>query len=427
MKEKSGQNLPMLLLNFSTRVALKNYGSRNYASRLYTKARKNDGDWSSVFNVKTPRNVAVNRFKAKLSNAIERKQNPKKLSLESDAIESLLSKCSVRENDDSNSIKRLYYMILQRRISDDTIYDAITKAAHNNVINVSIPKHINKAQSYPLNTKYQPLLKIYPQEVDHLGQMLQKIQSNDENTELNKTVLNINGAQHVENSSTEPDSKAHHNIDLRSLEIYLRKAERDEAQRRKYAWEEQTLYKWNQPLNHSLELSAGQLLFRNKNDFIRRPMRQTVMERLLNRPFLITSSSNSSKHNVQPTELLIYNLSKKLKTIIKLEDENSMFNINYKDLFGIINSSNHPPEETLSVINRFEHQGWKLVGDLYDNSQDIVFQRTNLSKIQPWRGNFSKMQKLLVGLTISGLLYGLYGIFSADAISKEFDEKKTAS
>lgn len=415
----------MLLLNHSFRVAFKNYGLRNNTSRLYAKLKKNDVNWSVVFNPKTPKNIAVNRFKEKLADAIEKEQNPKKASPECDAVQSLLLKWSVCENNETNSIKRLYYMVLQRRIPEDAIYDAITKAAHKNVINVSIPKQMQPAEEYPPTTKYQPLLKIYPQEVDHLGQVLENIQTNDENTELNKTILNINGAEDVENNSTEADSKAQRNIDLRSLENYLRKAERDEAQRRKYAWEEQTLYNWNQPSNHSLQLSAGQLLFSSKNDLKRRPTRQTVAERLFKRPFLLSSFLKGSKYNVQPTELLIYNLSKKLKKVIKLEDENSMFNINYKDLFGIINSSNNPPEETLTIINRFEDQGWKLVGDLYDNSQGIVFQRANLSNNQPWR--FSNTEKVLVGLIISGLLYGMYRIISTEAMNKESAEKKTAS
>lgn len=126
-------------------------------------------------------------------------------------------------------------------------------------------------------------------------------------------------------------------------------------------------------------------------------------------------------------ELLVYELTTKTERIAPLSNDNSLFNINYKDLFGIINSSGSAPEEILSVINRFENKGWKLVGDLYDQSQSIVFQR-QASSASPLKADksFKRNTWLLTSIVVA-LIYGSYEFQSSIGRVKDHPRSSASS
>ncbi|GAV55010.1 hypothetical protein ZYGR_0AS03330 [Zygosaccharomyces rouxii] len=337
---------------FSSRIFLKQ-------CRGYAKSVKKPLSWELVFDQKTPRSKAILVFKQKLSESIENRSvaytsNPHTKK----ALDALIQRSSISELSFEKSVLSLYKLILQRRIPDDEVYDVISQVSAKNVVNVAIP-----SSSSPNNVddiQEKPSLHIHPEQKDHMGEVIKEI--GNQGKPITKGDLFQNQEVKCETSPS------HSHIDVGSLQKFLHKAEQEKNQK-KYAWEGTRLYNWDLNLNDSPRLTAGSLIFAHKS----KPSRRSVSK-------LLQRSTEKTRHDSQaqkkPKDLLIYNLEKRSEVVLPASHTNSIFNINYRDLFGVINGSGRTPEETLAVINQLETKGWQLIGDLYDNSQNVVFQRT---------------------------------------------------
>lgn len=75
-----------------------------------------------------------------------------------------------------------------------------------------------------------------------------------------------------------------------------------------------------------------------------------------------------------PKDFLIYNLAEKniLRIVDPNEEHKTLFNINRKDLFAIINNTIISPDEALLCIQQVEKEGWKLIGDLYGQEEGLL-------------------------------------------------------
>lgn len=397
--------------------------SRNYnhillTVRHYANVRNKDLDWSSVFDPRTPRKKALNIFKKNLMGSIEGSYTPTKNSPEYKAILAL-------KEDEKLSTRRLCELIMQHRIDEQRLWEVIKEAGNSHLANVIIPLRIEEQNTQQSRKKRKQLLKISPQNRDPIQKVLKKLQNGEVDAEASQksSIFSSYESQDDRNTSRS-QSENSRNIDVRCLEHYLQKAEQHESQRRKYAWEQAKKYNWEQNYQGPENLSAGQILFTASGDKRARKGLIGRLASLFSSPSVPDSQRSTDDES---KELLVYELTTKTERIAPLSNDNSLFNINYKDLFGIINSSGSAPEEILSVINRFENKGWKLVGDLYDQSQSIVFQR-QASSASPLKADksFKRNTWLLTSIVVA-LIYGSYEFQSSIGRVKDHPRSSASS
>lgn len=331
--------------------------------RNYAKSIKKPLSWELVFDQRTPKPQAIRVFRQKLSELIENR-NPVYINNPQirEVLKALIQKSSISEPNFEKAISSLYKLILQQRIPDDEVYQVISRVCSNDIVNVAVPSSSLSSKVTDCG-QAKPSLHIHAEKQDHLGDVIKEIGNHDK--PVTKKELFQDQA---DTSDSLPSPLSHSHIDLGSLQEYLHKAEQEKAQR-KYSWESSRRYNWDSNLNQSPKLSAGSLIFAYKT----KPSRRLV-SRLLQRP------TTKTRHNLQiqkqPKDLLILNLERRSKIVIPASHTNSIFNINYRDLFGIINAPGHAPEEMLTAVNQLENESWQLIGDLYDNSENVVFQRS---------------------------------------------------
>lgn len=366
------------------------------AAHYYAQTAKKQDDWGSVFLPNLQRNIAIKRFKENLSRTVECNFLPPNGSFEHEALDKLIKKTSGSKEIGNKSVREIYNLILQRRINDDEIYSIIAKISQNSVINVSVPKKLVVEQSVEGSKgNIEPFFTIHPEGEDHLSNVLNTIQEYKSSTLKLQSIETIGVPTNTITGSSKEALQT--NIDIKSLRKYLQRAEKEEKQRKHYAWEKQKHYNWEERFSNSFKISPGRLFF--ADDKI---IAKTRGWPNISKVFFNESSVASSQIYNDSKELLIYNLSEQSKHILPEGNKNSIFNINYKDLFGVINGSGYLPEEILPTINNFETAGWKLVGVLYDNSASLVFQRavnTTRKNNEKWTKKRNLLWASIIALT----------------------------
>ncbi|CCH59214.1 hypothetical protein TBLA_0B03750 [Henningerozyma blattae CBS 6284] len=251
----------------------------------------------------------------------------------------------------------------------------------NKGLNLNISNKLNDTNTYHksnFNNIYMPShdIKNYDFITDMIRQMNQPhldlkpvISTND----LKSSLANIEGKQstkHISKKTSLPNSTTNlkqnktnfhiNNGTLHTLETYL--VEKD-----KQTQEANVIRTIKREIELDNELQKEKLNS-STNSF--------SIERYFQPEKFVKDKKN--KQQIEPKEFLIYDLGsqKNVKIIDPNKFDQAFFNINYKDIFSIINSSSRPPDEALGIINKVEQEGWKLVGDLYGESKFlIVFQR----------------------------------------------------
>lgn len=364
-----------------------------FLHRSYVKASKVPSSWDVLFNPRTPKPQSVKIFRQKLSDSIDGGVDPTSNPQMMMSLKFLFQQASVPTKSFRKSLMALYRMILQRRILDDDIYGAIVQASRESFINLTVPKEIDHVnRGHP-----RPFFQIHPGKDEHLGKVLKDIR-NDDNAQI-KPITKKDLFQEKEGHAK---SNIQSHIDLNSLQDYLDKAEQGKKQQ-KYAWEEQRKYRWDHASGALPKMSAASLLFPGSEKTPRRPVLK--MGHRLWRLSSSTSPSYDSRSQQKPKDLLIYNLDKHSRVLVPATHSNSIFNINYRDLFGVINSSGRAPQETLDIINKLESDGWTLIGDLYDNSENIVFQRASGSSKKSKQTRLSKPKTVCTLLLFTAMGY----------------------
>lgn len=84
--------------------------------------------------------------------------------------------------------------------------------------------------------------------------------------------------------------------------------------------------------------------------------------------------AGNSKRVFQGNNILLHSLENNKDVTLSNNIDHGVFNINFTDLFGVINASGYSPDRVLKEINDIELKGWKCVGNLYDNNKIVVFQ-----------------------------------------------------
>lgn len=305
-------------------------------------------------------------------------------------------------------LRNLNKAILQNRINNVDIYQAIANVTKKQLINVSVPSFNHSIQRIKTaDIKNKPSsLYIHPNQGIQLDQVLngfQNLTSNDRNGKPLDKIF-----EETWDSKINPSNEIHKDdIDVKSLKKYLKKEEVKQKQLRKLAWEENKKYDWNQPFEEPKLVSAGHILFssrptKNKvklNSFIRNIFKYSNRQL---KPHKNYSSMKKSKI------LLVYDLIDRsivgeFNSSERLDDLSAITN---QDLFAVINKATIPPEEVLIIINKIERDGWNLTGTLVENGQHIVFQKDQELPIKAT--NFDYFSKVLltgmVAICISAVL-----------------------
>lgn len=389
----------MVQFDVITRRISRAHGIFQLVLRQYSTAQRKRIDWNIVFSPNSSKRRALNQFKKNLIYLVERGESPRAGSQEFQVVESL-------SGQGTRSTRKLYEMIIQHRINENEVWEAIVKANRRDLANITVPKKLKgHTNAHP---KRQTLLKIIPQTVDHLEDVIDKV-------EKKRAVEPILGEKPIvfdelksKDEKSTPNQSNVRDIDVESLGNYLQKAGKDGEMRRKYTWESPRKFSWEQATNEPFNLSPGEVLFPSA---MYKRYKTKPLESIKRKASSVLSPDGRGLglEKNTPTELLIYNLVSRKERVIPLTNDNSLFNINYKDLFGIINSSKNAPEEMLNAINEFESKGWKLVGDLYDNSQTIAFQRAVASNTQNTGKPLAKNPWLWTAL-LSALLFSSYNL-----------------
>ncbi|QLL30982.1 hypothetical protein HG536_0A07970 [Torulaspora globosa] len=357
-------------------------------------------DWDMVFNPRSSKRKALNQFKKNLLYLAEKGLTPSAGSQEYEAVRYL--SCQ-----GTRSIRKLCEMIMQHRVNEHQVWEAIVRVSHRDPANIAVPQKLETSSR--VHPKLRPMLKIRPQAVDLLEDVIDKVEKSQAKEPSSREDAVAFDEPKPRNCTSSIKQRNIQDIDVQSLGNYLQKAGQYGERRRRYTWENQRHFSWEHATNGPFTLSAGEVLFPNP---MYKRYKKKPLENLKHKASTILSLGNKGSRYEQdkPTELLVYNLVSKKQRVIPVSNDSSLFNINYKDLFGIINSSKNAPEETLSIINQFEGKGWTLIGDLYDNSQTIAFQRTVVPSSHaakalarsPW----------LWAAILSALLFGSYSLSS---------------
>ncbi|AGO09889.1 AaceriAAL101Wp [[Ashbya] aceris (nom. inval.)] len=145
--------------------------------------------------------------------------------------------------------------------------------------------------------------------------------------------------------------------DLKIIEDLLRPAASPAAPVRKYDWNIQG--KKQRPV-----VKYGELLPFG-NDYRKTQRYRFKYMRLL---------GGNKESKPSSLETLTYDITRHYAQIITHETS-SLYSIDKKDLFTLINGSSFSPEEMLEVIDRHIAQGWELVGEVRGEPTKLVFQR----------------------------------------------------
>ncbi|SCW03336.1 LAFE_0G08174g1_1 [Lachancea fermentati] len=368
--------------------------------------RKSKPTWEGVFNLRTNQSHAIRICKEMLRKDIELQRLPKPHSQSGKLLNILMKDAHLGQNIKSfGQLKRLYGLILRRKITDAQIYSAIRSISELNMINVLQPKKLTAENSLPrsVDDVQEELLKITPQKSDMFNRILHRIEI--EGTESKHVNKMTTSSSHSDQNLLNSQEKMHINP-LGTVSETTRNQNSDTAYRvakntRRYIW----------PQNEEPSLSISARILFNDNSTLK-PLRFLRLSELFKKSDVAVPASHLlegaySKH----TQLLFYDIIERKSQITSWESQKGKLHIDYKDLFSIINGSGTSPEQILDVINAFEAKGWELVGKIEQGSQVILFRREESSEEKDKVNEGPKIPRkvllALSGVTIISLITGV--------------------
>ncbi|KAL3235058.1 hypothetical protein RNJ44_02846 [Nakaseomyces bracarensis] len=282
-----------------------------------------------------------------------------------------------------NATRNVKLLLLQKRLSDNDIMKSLEKFSSSTVIsNIKMPAKGSK------NNTSKPIVKIHPDKSKTPSSLVNKVHIKDGN-----------GKTDIINKLKEEARKSE-DIDLQSLQQYLNLVEKREEQQRKMKKIEKRMYNWKD-VDEQFDLTAGQLLF-SKEDKVTAKSNIKV-RRFMSRFNPILDILLRSKKRYRP--VLIVDLESKEHDHKLLGKNFNLFDVNHSDIYGIINSSKVNPEEVLAVITKSEEEGFKLMGNIYNQENKLVFQGKNNSEAS---FSFSPLKLGILSLLLGSPLIYLY-------------------
>lgn len=362
--------------------------------RLLSQARSGatkivDHHTSRVFDSKTLKSRRIKAFKHAVYQSAIGKGKVSFSPMEVDLITRLVNRGLKKgdKQDPASSLQDklllLNKSLLTLRLSDKDILEGMDSVSVP--VNVAIPRDItSQEEKHKVELQRRKLenIDLHPSSKVHIEELLHSlnIDTNEHEDIYRKVSLYLQKNEENKNSMG-PSQHDHVDIDLNSLKKYLQNIEKKAYQKNAIDNRKKNktrIYEWSaDSFSESVPLTAGNILFKRRPS---RPFKRlaTKMSTFLN--------SNKGGKNVDNGEkalkgssLLLHSLDDNKDITVSTEFDYGFFNINFTDLFGVINASGYPPERVLDKINDIELKGWKCVGNLYDNSKTIVFQSSDPS------------------------------------------------
>ncbi|CCD27316.1 Mrx4p NDAI_0K01250 [Naumovozyma dairenensis CBS 421] len=391
-----------------------------FSSRTYTVKSKGHQDWSPVFDPTKSKNAALKLFRKNIIIASTSKWIPVANSKEAILLASLGSTFEKEYVVSKDSLKKLYNRILTNKINDDYIYQLIKDTHPNKVTNIKIPNVNSKSQTSLANPAKESI-NFKPQRHAHVEKILKQLLNYDISKKdmievLNALLINISPSENTELSAGEIDGgKA---VNIVDLERYLKKLINEDIQKKKLKELQWKTYNWGQVVESPI-FKPGSTLFeqyRLSNNILLR-----IVDKVINaRNYLY---NNKARNNNIAKEYLIFDLKDKSRHKPSNILKNSMFTICYRDLFAVINSSEKPPEETLTFINEITKEDWTLVGNLYEDHNKLIFERPMKQKNSTV--NRKKVLWVTSGLLVTSTLFVLYRSCPLATQENNADKKET--
>lgn len=317
--------------------------------------------------------------------------------------------------------RKLKTIIESNKISDKVIFQRITKFRETQPINVNIPLNAKKANTKTNLEKYdlQPSLSLSLGQTNNNDKNItsrtlattegRSDSSDDMNTFATTNKVNVTNKKNTQNDileildkleihllnkntntndlyqifsnmleETKPENLLGKHlqspsdrdiINLDNLTSYLNKIETQEYQKKVVLKEQQRIYNWNKSItamNKTNELILNDILsLFNPISWITSNKNRRI------RSFWGTKSSNQ----IICTEYKIYDLQTNKTMNYDTKLERFPLNIDYKDMFEIINNAQLSPEVALSKLKNQQTDDWRLVGSLFNEPNKIIFKR----------------------------------------------------
>ncbi|CAB4252706.1 Mrx4p KABA2_02S02508 [Maudiozyma barnettii] len=278
----------------------------------------------------------------------------------------------------------LYVLILQNRVSDNEIYRAIQNSRKDgDIVNVKVPKtQYSKKKIQNTKTHKNPIPRdLKPQKTSEFDNLLQEILEIDHNhsNELHQILSNI-----IEESNELQEFKSqslgieHDNnqINIKILETYLHNIRNKQDQKKSVLEAQKKVYDWN----HSFDSLHT---YNSKNISV-----EMEPQRLFNREFWMSYVnkyfSNSKVQPIKESEYLFMNLKTNSESVETYnETTHSLIHLQQSDLLNIINRSSITPEEVLKRLKELQNKNWKLMGNITDSPEVLMFEKPNSNKKFP--------------------------------------------
>ncbi|CDO93162.1 unnamed protein product [Kluyveromyces dobzhanskii CBS 2104] len=353
---------------------------------LHTTLRLGKGNvsWNVALDPSIPADRSVKAFKVSLQETISNNAWPSDSSRERRVLLELINKALIPHDTLKKQIKKLQLLILQKRVSDNDIRLAIAKINADQIINVVTPKPINLKKELQNLEKTASLVEERPRsKMPKSSQRL--LVSHDINPK----------PEHIEKSNSKKNTEAETitDQDIEALKKFLEKAETQEKQIKKFVLEQQRKYKWSSNQGPSTRMTSGSMIFQEQTPSSRLRKGTPINSYLL--------KYDSFAHPFSPIkikEVLVYDVNKS-KGRIEPPESTILVHVQKKDLFSVVNGGRIAPDQLLEIINKYENKGWKLIGDINNDTYNVVFQK---SYVKP--ALIERKSKLAIGL--SGLILG---------------------
>lgn len=374
---------------------------RTYQKAIPYKLRS----WSDVINSETPRQEKIKYFKQYLQSSLN---NKVPIPQEFKAIILRLSNRRIKEGQSSISIrKELQKLILQRRISDDQIYNCIMELSNKKIVNVTVPHHIEKQEGdvKKLNIDLKPTSN------DDFKDLFQKLEEHLTGKSRNTNDLYQIISNLLEESKEREDlsfSSEHHtnNVNLHSLHDYLNKIDTQEKQKQAVINAEKRLYDWKNTIE-PLNMTTSQLFFNS--------IKLSKIGKIISNK----AYEEGNKKSIR-CDYLILDLKDNSKIIKDFQNLRASLNIQDRDVIGILNNSKQAPDIVLNKIKKLEKSQWKPVGNVYGNNEQIVFKRISKSSLDGEQKN-RKTYSIIISCLLAMSVYIWY-----QRVYKMEDVRKTS-
>ncbi|AJW00419.1 hypothetical protein H802_YJM1356P00111 [Saccharomyces cerevisiae YJM1356] len=374
----------------------------------------------NIFDSKTPDSVRIKAFKNTIYQSAMGKGKTKFSAMEINLITSLVRgyKGEGKKNAINplqTNVQILNKLLLTHRLTDKDILEGMNLAA--GPVNVAIPRDITpqeEKKKVELRNRKAENMDLHPSRKMHIKELLHSLNVDMCNDEEVYQKISLYLQKNEESRTSVGASQQNHvDIDINSLKRYLQNIEKKARQKSaidKQKKNQARIYQWNtQSFSEIVPLSAGNILFK------REPNR--LWKRLQNGISVFLGSngggkkSKTTKKVLQGNNILLHSLENNKDMTLSNNFDHSVFNINFTDLFGVINASGSPPDRVLNEINEIELKGWKCVGNLYDNNKIVVFQSSNplLEDTKIPQKSFTNSKRFLISL--SALLASFFAYY----------------